>query len=158
MHTLRPADHRRCQVCHQAFFSDRPIQFHAVNDDAVQATLIPNHQVEGYDGLMQGGLISALHDSAMLHCLYLRRVHAMTVHLATRFHQPIQLGQAIDIQARWVKSRRSVHWLHSQITQGNTVCSTASSQFMTLPSSHHSETACGTNKKRIIMNTLSNMD
>lgn len=143
-----PHNHRRCQVCSQGFFADSPICFEAVgvHEALVKyeakskyetlikyetfAKIVPTDKVEGYDGIMQGGIVTTLHDSAMLHCLFQNSINAMTVSLTSRFHHPIAIGQELEVRAQWVKSRRNIHFLESKITQNGTLCSSAQSQFM----------------------------
>ncbi|MCG9543864.1 PaaI family thioesterase [Vibrio sp. Isolate33] len=148
MKVFIPHNHRRCQVCSQGFFADSPICFEAVaareafsqyEAKAKYETLIkyeafakivPTDKVEGYDGIMQGGIVTTLHDSAMLHCLFQNSINAMTVSLTSRFHHPIAIGQELEVRAQWVKSRRNIHFLESKITQNGKLCSSAQSQFM----------------------------
>ena len=154
MKVFIPHNHRRCQVCSQGFFADSPICFEAVgeretlvnhkalaNHEAsiksealvkyeTRAKIVPTDKAEGYDGIMQGGIVTTLHDSAMLHCLFQNSITAMTVSLASRFHHPIAIGQELEIRAQWVKSRRNIHFLESKIIQNGKLCSSAQSQFM----------------------------
>lgn len=154
MKAFIPHNHRRCQVCSQGFFSDNPIIFEAIGEREVLAKdetlakydtsvkhetldkyealarIVPTDKAEGYDGIMQGGIVTALHDSAMLHCLFQNNITAMTVSLTSRFHHPISIGQELEVRARWVKSRRNIYFLESQITQCGKLCSSAQSQFM----------------------------
>ncbi len=146
MKVFIPHNHRRCQVCSQNFFSDSPICFEAVSEhetltkhEAVakyktKAKIVPTDKAEGYDGMMQGGIVTTLHDSAMLHCLFQNDIKAMTVSLASRFHHPIAIGQELEVRAHWVKSRRNIHFLESKITQNGWLCSSAQSQFMSVSS------------------------
>ncbi|MEZ9175067.1 PaaI family thioesterase [Vibrio kanaloae] len=146
MKVFIPHNHRRCQVCSQNFFSDSPICFEAVSEhetltkhEAVakyktKAKIVPTDKAEGYDGMMQGGIVTTLHDSAMLHCLFQNDIKAMTVSLASRFHHQIAIGQELEVRAHWVKSRRNIHFLESKITQNGRLCSSAQSQFMSVSS------------------------
>ncbi|MCZ4309711.1 PaaI family thioesterase [Vibrio atlanticus] len=157
MKVFIPHNHRRCQVCSQGFFTDSPICFEAIGEgenlsqyetlakhetpvkrenlakyEAI-ARIVPTDKAEGYDGIMQGGIVTALHDSAMLYCLFHNNINAMTVSLTSRFHHPIAIGQELEICAQWVKSRRNLYFLESQITQCGKLCSSAKSQFMSAP-------------------------
>ena len=120
MKVFIPHNHRRCQVCSQGFFADSPICFEAVgeretlvnhktlaNHEAsiksealvkyeTRAKIVPTDKAEGYDGIMQGGIVTTLHDSAMLHCLFQNSINAMTVSLTSRFHHPIAIGQELE--------------------------------------------------------------
>ncbi|WP_061019238.1 PaaI family thioesterase [Vibrio splendidus] len=151
MNIFIPHNHRRCQVCSQGFFSDSPITFEANSEREVlakhetldkyealvkyetRAKIVPTDKAEGYDGIMQGGIVTTLHDSAMLYCLFQNSINAMTVSLTSRFHHPIAIGQELEIRAQWVKSRRNIHFLESKITQNGALCSSAQSQFMSSP-------------------------
>ena len=142
MKVFIPHNHRRCQVCSQGFFSDNPIIFEAIDEHEAlvkhetlakyktRAKIVPTDKAEGYDGIMQGGIVTTLHDSAMLHCLFQNSITAMTVSLTSRFHHPIAIGQELEIRAQWVKSRRNIHFLESKIIQNGKLCSSAKSQFM----------------------------
>ena len=157
MKVFIPHNHRRCQVCSQGFFTDSPICFEAIGEGETLAQyetlakhetpvkhenlakyeaiarIVPTDKAEGYDGIMQGGIVTALHDSAMLYCLFHNNINAMTVSLTSRFHHPIAIGQELEIRAQWVKSRRNLYFLESQITQCGKLCSSAKSQFMSAP-------------------------
>lgn len=148
MNIFIPHNHRRCQVCSQGFFSDSPITFEAISEREVlakhetldkyealvkyetRAKIVPTDKAEGYDGIMQGGIVTTLHDSAMLYCLFQNNIKAMTVSLTSRFHHPIAIDQELEVRAQWVKSRRNIHFLESKITQNGMLCSSAQSQFM----------------------------
>ncbi|MEZ9702490.1 PaaI family thioesterase [Vibrio sp. 10N.261.46.E12] len=145
MKVFIPHNHRRCQVCSQGFFADSAVCFEAIGTHEaltkyealakcdVIAKIVPTDKAEGYDGIMQGGIITTLHDSAMLHCLFRNNINAMTVSLTSRFHHPISIGREIEIRAKWVKNRRNIHFLESQVTQCGKLCSSAQSQFMSSP-------------------------
>ncbi|MEZ8948633.1 PaaI family thioesterase [Vibrio sp. 10N.247.311.18] len=146
MKVFIPHNHRRCQVCSQGFFNDSAICFEAIGEhdtltkhEAVakyktRAKIVPTDKAEGYDGIMQGGIVTTLHDSAMLHCLFQNDIKAMTVSLTSRFHHPILIGQELEVRAQWVKSRRNIYFLESQMTQCGKLCSSAQSQFMSVSS------------------------
>ncbi|MGF1746445.1 PaaI family thioesterase [Vibrio minamisatsumaniensis] len=145
MKVFIPHNHRRCQVCSQGLFTGSPIRFEAVAEhetltkhEAVakyktSTKIVPTDKAEGYDGIMQGGIVTALHDSAMLHCLFQNSIKAMTVSLTSRFHHPILIGQELEVCAQWVKTKRNIYFLESQITQYGKLCSSAQSQFMSSP-------------------------
>ncbi|ANU38962.1 PaaI family thioesterase [Vibrio scophthalmi] len=132
MVSSKAKSHCQCAVCCQPFFSEQCIEFIPTNTHSVQATIVATQEVQGYDGVMQGGLVTTLHDSAMLHCLFNLDITAMTASLEVRFHQPIPIGQTLYVQARWVKSKRRLHWLSSEIWCNGVLCSSASSRFMSL--------------------------
>lgn len=133
MKPIFPHNHADCVVCQQPFFADNTLQFTTVEPGVVRAEIVTTDRVQGYAGIMQGGLITALHDSAMLHCLFSMGITAMTAKLETRFHQPVPVGVSIVVEARWLATKRNLHQLSSQISVAGQLCSSAKSQFLSLP-------------------------
>ncbi len=125
-----PDNHTQCVVCQQPFFCQQSLEFVITGEYQVRAEVLATRQAQGFTGVMQGGLITALHDSAMLHCLFAHQICAMTVKLETRFHHPIPLGKLLVVEAQWVNTRRKIYELQSQIVVEGRVCSTAKSQFI----------------------------
>ena len=76
MKVFIPHNHRRCQVCSQGFFADSAICFEAVGERETlvnhkasiksealakyktRAKIVPTDKAEGYDGIMQGGIVT----------------------------------------------------------------------------------------------------
>ena len=128
----KPRLHCQCVVCCQPFFSEQCIEYTAISAGSVQAKIVTTQRVQGYAGVMQGGLVTALHDSAMLHCLFNLGIVAMTASLDVRFHQPVLVGHVLCVQASLVKQSRHVYCLQSQITCDGVLCSSATSRFMAM--------------------------
>ncbi|GAB2644936.1 PaaI family thioesterase [Vibrio panuliri] len=127
-----PRNHAQCVICQQPFFTDHVIEFQPTAQGVVRAEIVATSQVQGYVGVMQGGLVTALHDSAMLHCLFAEGVTAMTAKLETRFHHPVPIGETLIVEAKHVMSKRNVHYLQSEVRCGETLCSSAKSQFISI--------------------------
>lgn len=132
MPVIIPHNHTQCVVCQQPFFDQQPIYFETLVGGAVRGEIVATRNVQGYDGAMQGGLVSALHDSAMLHCLFGLGIKAMTVKLETRFHSPVVIGKNVSVEAKLLKSRHGVHFLESKVSIDDITCSSATSQFMSI--------------------------
>jgi hypothetical protein len=77
--------HRWCLMC----ASDNPLSlgltFRADGDGAVYGSFQSHAGLQGYDGYIHGGVISALLDSVMTHCLFHSGVRAVTGELNIRF-------------------------------------------------------------------------
>ncbi|GMQ47246.1 hypothetical protein VB10N_22450 [Vibrio sp. 10N] len=91
---------------------------------------VPTEQVQGYQGVMQGGSITTLHDTAMTHCLFSRDVHAMTAQLNVRFIKPIPLYTLIQVKAHCLTHKRGVYLLQSRIYIDGECYSRAEGKFM----------------------------
>lgn len=60
-----------------------------------------NRALQGYRGILHGGMIAALLDAAMTHCLFRRGIQALTADLHVRFLRPIPCGAFVDLRA-WI--------------------------------------------------------
>ncbi|CAH8197743.1 MULTISPECIES: PaaI family thioesterase [Vibrio] len=126
-----PPHHCHCAVCCEPFFSNhQPIEFQSLTDDRVTAQIVATEKMQGYRGVMQGGLISTLHDSAMTHCLFAKDIHAMTAELTVRYLSPVPLYQSLTVEATLIKQKRTIYYLDSSIFCGEQCLSTATAKFM----------------------------
>lgn len=74
-----------------------------------------------------------LADAAMTHCLFLRRIRAVTCKLKLRFPRPVEVGMDATVRATLVKSSRPLFELEAEISQAGTVRVTAEALFMEQP-------------------------
>jgi len=86
--------------------------------------------VQGYQGVMQGGLISTLHDTAMTHCLFEHNIQALTASLNVRFIQTVPLHTELCVSAKLIKQTKRIFLLESWIKAEGVICSTAEAKFM----------------------------
>lgn len=131
MSNTTPKNHQQCSVCCSPFFNHHEkIQFALMPDGGVHGEIIPTDKVQGYQGVMQGGVISTLHDTAMTHCLFSRDIHAMTAQLNVRFIKPIPLNTLIQVRAHYLKHKRGMHLLQSNIYVNGKCYSSSEAKFM----------------------------
>lgn len=126
-----PKNHQQCSVCCAPFFNhNTTIQFDLMLDGGIQGEIVPTERVQGYQGVMQGGAIATLHDTAMTHCLFSRGVHAMTAQLNVRYIKPIPLDTLIQVKAHCLKQKRGMYLLQSCIYVAGECYSKAEAKFM----------------------------
>lgn len=90
----------------------------------------PNPALAGYKGILHGGVISAILDSAMTNCLFHQGVKAVTGELNVKFVYSVPCMQALDIKA-WVQSSRSpLYKLKSEISIEGKIMAWAEAKFM----------------------------
>ncbi|WP_417878655.1 PaaI family thioesterase [Vibrio sp.] len=126
-----PNNHQQCAVCSKPFFNnDHTLEFDLMADGGVIGKIVPTEKVQGYNGVMQGGAIAALHDAAMTHCLFAHDVCAMTAKLDVRFIKPISLNSLIEVKAHCIKSKRGIYFMQSRIFSDGLCVSKAEAKFM----------------------------
>jgi hypothetical protein len=99
--------HAHCFICGDQNPRSLGLEFQAVDVDTVCATFQASPELQGYDGILHGGVIAALLDAAMTHCLFHRGIQAMTGDLHVRF---LHLAQAFwrCERGRWQKGLLSI--------------------------------------------------
>lgn len=125
-----PKSHRFCLMCGQ----DNPLSFglkFKKNDDgAVSATFTGNSNLQGYTGVMHGGVLSALLDTAMAQCLLHQDIEAVTGELNVRYLEQVDCEGTLDIKAWIDSSLPPLYHLKSQIRIGNKIVCKGKARFM----------------------------
>jgi acyl-coenzyme A thioesterase PaaI-like protein len=86
--------------------------------------------VEGYAGLVHGGVLSMLLDGAMAQCLFhLGRV-AHTGELTIRFRHPVLVGRDARIRAWHERTHGRLHVLGADLRQDGRVKVVATAKFL----------------------------
>lgn len=99
-------------------------------DGSVAATFLGNCTLEGYSGLLHGGVIAALLDGAMTNCLFARGLPALTVELKVRYHESVQAAEEVAIRAWLEDDARGLYQLRSELRQDGKTKVSGSAKFM----------------------------
>jgi acyl-coenzyme A thioesterase PaaI-like protein len=99
-------------------------------DGSVSATFLGNCALEGYSGLLHGGVIAALLDGAMTNCLFARGLLAMTVELKVRYHASAAAAEETSLRAWFEGSTHGLYQLRAELTQTGAVKARATGKFM----------------------------
>ena len=99
----RPAN--RCLVCGP----DNPygfhIEFQTEDDGAVGAEWVALNYLEGWAGVLHGGIVCTLLDEAMAKAVQASGARAMTVEIQVRYRRFVATGEKLRIRG-WVKERK----------------------------------------------------
>lgn len=94
--------HGYCLMCGGANPQSLGLCFHC-EDEKVCATFDLRPTLQGYTGILHGGVVASLLDSAMTHCLFSHGVQGLTGDLHIRFVRPIPCDGTVEIRA-WILS------------------------------------------------------
>jgi len=122
--------HSQCVLCGTQNPKSMKLTFHAQADDSVRASFQAHDSFQGYDGILHGGIIAALLDSAMTHCLFHRGISGVTGELRVRYRQAIPCGTTLDIWARLMRARPPLYQLESEIRVEGQIMAWAEAKFM----------------------------
>lgn len=122
--------HRFCLMCGQDNPLSFGLKFKKNEDGAVSTTFTGNRNLQGYTGVMHGGVLSALLDTAMAQCLLHQDIEAVTGELNVRYLEQVACDGTLDIKA-WVDSSLPpLYHLKSQIRIGNKIVCKGKARFM----------------------------
>jgi acyl-coenzyme A thioesterase PaaI-like protein len=86
--------------------------------------------VEGYAGLVHGGVVSLLLDGAMAQCLFHLGCVAHTGELTVRFRHPVLVGRDARVRAWHERTHGRLHVLGADLRQDGRVKVVATAKFL----------------------------
>ncbi len=122
--------HRHCVMCGRQNPLSLGLQFTKEEDGAVTAEFTGSRLLQGYSGILHGGVLSALLDTAMAHCLVHHGIEGMTGELNVRFLAPVPYNAPLFIRAWLVDSLPPLYRLKAEIVIEEKVVCRAKSKFM----------------------------
>ena len=127
---LREEQHSHCIVCGRS----TGLEF-CCRDGKVEAEFVCRRFLEGYAGMLHGGVVCAVLDGAMTNCLFAAGRSAVTGDLRVRFRKPV-LAQGTAIVQAWIEeSSPPLYKLAAHVRQEGEIKATAQARFMELPTS-----------------------
>lgn len=128
----RGDSHRNCLVCG----SRDPLKLGLVfmaDGSGVTATFRANEGLQGYSGILHGGVTSALLDAVMTHCLFHNGISGLTASLSVRFLEPVPCGADLVLRARLVRTRPPFFSTASEMLMEGRVLASATARFLLKP-------------------------
>jgi uncharacterized protein (TIGR00369 family) len=125
--------HPKCVACGFANGNGLHLTFETAKDGSVMATFQCNEAFEGYPGILHGGIISLILDSAMGNCMFARGLATVTFEMTTKFRHPVIIGQEAAVSARITRYSHPLYLLEAEITQNGKVTATAKGKYYDQP-------------------------
>lgn len=122
--------HGHCVACGVENSSSLKLQFHPVDEQTVEGTFVGGSHLQGYEGILHGGIVATLLDSAMAHCLFQKNIKGVTADLRVRFLHSIPCMSKVTIKA-WVTCAVStLYELKGEVLLDGKVMAKAKAKFM----------------------------
>jgi acyl-coenzyme A thioesterase PaaI-like protein len=125
--------HPGCFVCSKPNSRGLSVQYRVEPDGSVTAPFCGSPELEGYPGLLHGGIIAALLDGAMTNCLFACGHVAMTVELNVRYRAEVLCCQDCIVSAKLEETRHGLSRLSAKLVQDGIVKALATGKFMPKP-------------------------
>ena len=117
--------------CEQADFvsASLALLFTPDGPDSVRSSFGSSARFQGYEGVMHGGMISALLDAAMGECLFSKGILAVTAEMTVRFLRPVPLDRTVDLRAVLVSARHGLFLLSAGLSLDDRPLARATGKF-----------------------------
>ena len=122
--------HERCILCGERNPWSLKLSFAPAEEGAVGTNFQSHRGLQGYDGLMHGGVIAALLDAAMTHCLFHRGIQALTGDLHVRYLDSIPCEASLEVRARVTLEHPPLFRLRAEVLRGGRVAAWAEAKFV----------------------------
>jgi acyl-coenzyme A thioesterase PaaI-like protein len=131
MHALCQREHRHSFSCRTREQGGLGLIFR-LDGDTVCATWTGGDHLESYTGILHGGILATVIDSAMVHAIFARGVVAKTGHFELRYRESVRSGVPVEIRASIVEHRHPLYVTQASISQDGKTCVTAKAKFMAI--------------------------
>jgi len=125
--------HLGCVVCGRQNHRGLNISFCRCSNGWIEARLTADQSLQGYSGLMHGGVISLLLDAAMTHCLFSHGLTGVTARMEIKFRHPVAVGGQVQLRAKLVRSSSPAYHLEAELLQDRKIRATAVGLFVDRP-------------------------
>ena len=122
--------HSQCLLCGEANPWSLKLTFCMCGDGTVTASFDGKPELQGYLGILHGGVIASLLDAAMTHCLFHHGIEAVTADLHVRYAHAISCDAGLAIWASMVESRPPLYRLRAEISQDGRLMAWAEAKFL----------------------------
>lgn len=123
-------DHSRCLLCGEHNPRSLNLSFRAEADGSVRMSFRGHPELQGYDDILHGGIIAALLDAAMTHCLFHHGVRAVTGDLHVRYVRPVPCDADVELRAWVLAPGPPVHRLRAELRYKGAVMAWAEAKFL----------------------------
>jgi acyl-coenzyme A thioesterase PaaI-like protein len=96
----------------------------------VRASFKAEQDLQGYEGILHGGVIAALLDAGMTHCLFRRQIKAVTGDLHVRYLHQVNCGEELQVRAWILSGNPPLFLLKSELTAAGRVLAWAEAKFV----------------------------
>jgi uncharacterized protein (TIGR00369 family) len=128
-------DNQKCYVCGNKNPAGLAVDF-KIDADArsISASFTPSEDHQGFEGLVHGGILSALLDEAMAKLAYGVGLPAVTAELTIKFKAPAAPGEELLVSARLVEDTKKLILAEATITRGPVVIAEAKGKLLKIGS------------------------
>lgn len=122
--------HAGCLLCGAKNPLSMHLHFMADDNHVVYADFQAHDMLQGYQGIIHGGVTCALLDAAMTHCLFNRSIEAVTGELKVKFIHPVPCRARLQLKAWVEKAFQPLYILRAELRCDESLLASAEAKFM----------------------------
>ena len=122
--------HKKCLICGNENPWSLGLNFQLAEDGWVYSEFQAHDKLQGYDGILHGGVISSLLDSAMTNYLFFHNIEAVTGELLVRFLHPIDCTSKLIVRASALLDSSPLYIVNAEIIYEDKLMARAEGKFM----------------------------
>jgi acyl-coenzyme A thioesterase PaaI-like protein len=122
--------HYNCLLCGKNNRWGLGLKFKLLDDGRAYTKFRSRQMLQGYEGILHGGVISALMDCAMVHCLFHNNVEAVTADLNIRFIHSVPIISELDLFGEIEQRRKNLFYMKSELICNDKIMATANGKFI----------------------------
>jgi len=126
---IQKTTHQNCLMCSKKPWS-LGLCFYAIGDGWVCSEFQSHEKLQGYDGILHGGIISSLLDAAMTNCLFHHGIKALTGELLVRFLHPISCDSKLEVRAHILSESSPLYIVKAELIHEDKIMAKAEAKFM----------------------------
>ena len=128
-------DNQRCYVCGRENPAGLAVAFE-INAPArsIQARFTPADIHQGYEGIVHGGILSALLDESMAKLAFSLGIPAVTAEMTVKFKSPAAPGEELSVSGRLTHETRRLIEAEAVIKKGLVVIAEAKGKLLRISS------------------------
>ncbi|MDD3149053.1 MAG: PaaI family thioesterase [Candidatus Riflebacteria bacterium] len=124
------SSHTGCLLCGSQNPMSMHLQFVADDNRVVHADFQAHDLLQGYQGIIHGGVTCALLDSAMTHCLFNQAIEAVTGEMKVKFVRPVPCRSRLRLRAWLEKAFDPLYVLRAELSCDECLLASAEAKFM----------------------------
>ncbi len=128
---IKLKDNNRCYVCGKMNPAGLAVDFEIDKDArSIRARFVPADIHQGFEGIVHGGILSALLDEAMAKLAFSLGISAVTAEMTIRFKSPAAPGDELTVSGRLTEETGKLIHADAKVERGVVVIAEAKGKLL----------------------------
>lgn len=124
-------DNERCYVCGKKNPAGLAVDFIVERESrSIRARFTPSDAHQGFEGIVHGGILSALLDESMAKLAFSLGIHAVTAEMTVKFKSPAAPGEELSVFGGIVQETKRLILAEAKIERGPVVIAEATGKLL----------------------------